>query len=186
MTMGSIPEPILDQPHVAAKPRSSFDETTTDVHQRAFRDGYEPAAGDVFIAVLGVTGAGKVRDKRPKQNSRNGIDKLTLNSPHSSVNALRSRWRLAITCKHVRKKLASTCASPETSTSTLWIHQVLMTPIDQTPRSSVKSPHGSQHLTRILSSSMASSTYTALRTRACKVLVCETCTCSKGSAETRI
>lgn len=67
--MGSIPEPGLEQPHVAAKPRSSFDETTTDVHQRAFRDGYEPAAGDVFIAVLGVTGAGKVRLQAHKEGS---------------------------------------------------------------------------------------------------------------------
>lgn len=32
---------------------------TAKVDQRAFRDGYEPAEGDVFIAVLGVTGAGK-------------------------------------------------------------------------------------------------------------------------------
>lgn len=32
----------------------------TDVDQRVFRDGYEPAEGDVFLAVLGVTGAGKV------------------------------------------------------------------------------------------------------------------------------
>ena len=31
-----------------------------NVDQRAFRDGYEPAVGDVFIAILGVTGAGKV------------------------------------------------------------------------------------------------------------------------------
>ena len=30
-----------------------------NVDQRAFRDGYEPAVGDVFIAILGVTGAGK-------------------------------------------------------------------------------------------------------------------------------
>jgi hypothetical protein len=34
-------------------------ETPTEVDQRAFRDGYEPAEGDVFIAVLGQTGAGK-------------------------------------------------------------------------------------------------------------------------------
>jgi hypothetical protein len=31
-----------------------------NVDQKAFRDGYEPAVGDVFIAILGVTGAGKV------------------------------------------------------------------------------------------------------------------------------
>lgn len=29
------------------------------VDPRAFRDGYEPKASDVFIAVMGVTGAGK-------------------------------------------------------------------------------------------------------------------------------
>ncbi|KAL1590965.1 hypothetical protein WHR41_00395 [Cladosporium halotolerans] len=34
-------------------------EPKQQVDQRAFRDGYEPAEGDVFIAVLGVTGAGK-------------------------------------------------------------------------------------------------------------------------------
>ncbi|KAM0719947.1 hypothetical protein Q7P37_004082 [Cladosporium fusiforme] len=33
--------------------------TITQVDQRAFRDGYEPEEGDVFIGVLGVTGAGK-------------------------------------------------------------------------------------------------------------------------------
>lgn len=33
--------------------------STMNVDQRAFRDGYEPAVGDVFIAILGVTGAGK-------------------------------------------------------------------------------------------------------------------------------
>jgi hypothetical protein len=38
----------------------SPEENVTVVDQRAFRDGYEPAAGDVFIAILGVTGAGKV------------------------------------------------------------------------------------------------------------------------------
>jgi GTP-binding protein EngB required for normal cell division len=34
-------------------------EPSTKIDQRAFRDGYEPAEGDVFIAVLGQTGAGK-------------------------------------------------------------------------------------------------------------------------------
>jgi hypothetical protein len=34
-------------------------EASDKVDQRAFRDGYEPAEGDVFIAVLGQTGAGK-------------------------------------------------------------------------------------------------------------------------------
>ena len=57
--MGSIAVPSQEQP---SKPRKSFEETTGDVNQRAFRDGYEPAAGDVFIAILGVTGAGKVRN----------------------------------------------------------------------------------------------------------------------------
>lgn len=33
--------------------------TVTQVDQRAFRDGYEPKEGDMFLAVLGVTGAGK-------------------------------------------------------------------------------------------------------------------------------
>jgi len=41
-------------------PKDPRGEATMDVDQRAFRDGYEPAAGDVFIAILGVTGAGKV------------------------------------------------------------------------------------------------------------------------------
>jgi flagellar biosynthesis GTPase FlhF len=39
-----------------SRPRS---DEVTNVDQRAFRDGYEPASGDVFIAILGVTGAGK-------------------------------------------------------------------------------------------------------------------------------
>lgn len=39
--------------------RSRSEEVTMNVDQRAFRDGYEPAVGDVFIAILGVTGAGK-------------------------------------------------------------------------------------------------------------------------------
>jgi flagellar biosynthesis GTPase FlhF len=39
--------------------QSQFEGVTMNVDQRAFRDGYEPATGDVFIAILGVTGAGK-------------------------------------------------------------------------------------------------------------------------------
>lgn len=39
--------------------QSQSEGVTMNVDQRAFRDGYEPAAGDVFIAILGVTGAGK-------------------------------------------------------------------------------------------------------------------------------
>jgi len=39
--------------------QSQSEGATMNVDQRAFRDGYEPAIGDVFIAILGVTGAGK-------------------------------------------------------------------------------------------------------------------------------
>ena len=39
--------------------QSQSEGVTMNVDQSAFRDGYEPAVGDVFIAVLGVTGAGK-------------------------------------------------------------------------------------------------------------------------------
>jgi hypothetical protein len=46
----------LDHPQAVG----GSDGNATAVDQRAFRDGYEPAAGDVFIAILGVTGAGKV------------------------------------------------------------------------------------------------------------------------------
>ena len=48
------------EPAAQATPGSdNTNEASTKVDQRAFRDGYEPAEGDVFIAVLGVTGAGK-------------------------------------------------------------------------------------------------------------------------------
>jgi ABC-type phosphate/phosphonate transport system ATPase subunit len=49
-----------DHPQAVGGSESSTEGNATAVDQRAFRDGYEPAAGDVFIAILGVTGAGKV------------------------------------------------------------------------------------------------------------------------------
>lgn len=55
------PKPVNEEQQViaGADENPSSNETITQVDQRAFRDGYEPAEGDVFIAVLGVTGAGK-------------------------------------------------------------------------------------------------------------------------------
>lgn len=56
-TMVSLPPPRKAK---AAEASAKMPiETPTKVDQRAFRDGYEPAEGDVFIAVLGQTGAGK-------------------------------------------------------------------------------------------------------------------------------
>jgi hypothetical protein len=49
-----------DHPQAVGGSEGSLEGHVTAVDQRAFRDGYEPAAGDVFIAILGVTGAGKV------------------------------------------------------------------------------------------------------------------------------
>lgn len=48
-----------EQPQGSADPGDSPDDTPTTLNQRAFRDGYEPAEGDVFVAVLGQTGVGK-------------------------------------------------------------------------------------------------------------------------------
>jgi hypothetical protein len=55
--MVSLPPPKTAP--VAGDAEKAPKETPTEVDQRAFRDGYEPAEGDVFIAVLGQTGAGK-------------------------------------------------------------------------------------------------------------------------------
>jgi hypothetical protein len=58
--MVSLPSPSPEPPRALGSSEYSQEETKTDVDQRVFRDGYEPVEGDVFIAVLGVTGAGKV------------------------------------------------------------------------------------------------------------------------------
>jgi hypothetical protein len=55
--MASPPPPYSAS--IAGETQDPPNETSTKVDQRAFRDGYEPAEGDVFIAVLGQTGAGK-------------------------------------------------------------------------------------------------------------------------------
>ena len=55
--MVSLPPPKNDS--VTQDVEKLPKEPPTEVDQRAFRDGYEPAEGDVFIAVLGQTGAGK-------------------------------------------------------------------------------------------------------------------------------
>lgn len=50
---------MAPRPQVTDGSENPFHEPAAEVDQRAFRDGYEPADGDVFIALLGVTGAGK-------------------------------------------------------------------------------------------------------------------------------
>lgn len=58
--MGSLSPPKPDQPQASGGSDDLLEATMADVGQRVFRDGYEPTEGDVFLAVLGVTGAGKV------------------------------------------------------------------------------------------------------------------------------
>lgn len=57
--MGTMSLPDPDRPGEPESSKGPLREVSTGVDQRVFRDGYEPAAGDVFIAVLGTTGAGK-------------------------------------------------------------------------------------------------------------------------------
>ena len=63
-------------------------EMPTKVDQRAFRDGYEPAEGDVFIAVLGQTGAGKstfISKCSEKEVSIGSLADLLCSLPHKTL-----------------------------------------------------------------------------------------------------
>jgi hypothetical protein len=54
-----VSSPPQNSAPIAGDAQDLPNERSTKFDQRVFRDGYEPAEGDVFIAVLGQTGAGK-------------------------------------------------------------------------------------------------------------------------------